>query len=144
MAKAAGRAVFITGDDEVDFKLAGMLSRVQTKLVRKATREIAKPVRDSAKAWAPYETGELAGSIKVRALKRSRKNKDSVGARVITSDTDSLFSGETYYGAFQEFGTEHMEANPFLLPAMLENERSAKSMFTKAMREIVKQEEAKK
>lgn len=140
---AQGVSLFITGDEAMDVKLAGMPARVQKKLARKAARTVAKPVRDSAKSFAPFDTGELEESIKVRALPRSRRNKDTVGVQVVTGDTQSLFSGETFYGGFQELGTKNMEPNPFMIPAMMENEGTVLSLYSRAMTEIVAQEEAK-
>lgn len=132
--------VSITGVAELDAKLATMTERHQNKLIRRAARVIAKDVRDSAQDHAPVQYGTLEDSIRVRAMRRSRKNKDVVGLRVITSDSDSLFAGETFYGGFQEYGTKHMTANPFLLPAMLENEGTAVNRFRTEMTAILNEE----
>ena len=100
---------FVTGDAALHAAMAKLPVGVQKGILRKATRKTTKPVQASARAWAPHDTGDLEASIRVRALKRSRKNKDIVGSRVVTSQYDSLYKGDQFYGAFQEFGTKYME-----------------------------------
>lgn len=127
----------VTGVKELDAVMKEFTPAVQKQILRSATRQAAKPVMELARAWAPHETGALERSIKVRALKRSRKNKDTVGARVVTSESDNLFQGDQFYGAFQEFGTKHMPANPYLAPAMAGSESTVRGAFQTALPPIV-------
>lgn len=125
----------ITGDKELDRKLAA-LGKKAKPLLRKAARRGAALVRDTAKAMAPVEEGTLEASIKVRAMKRSRKNKNIVGASVVSGGDN--FTGDQYYGSFQEFGTAFIPPDPFMRPAKLENEDPVKSVFNNAVRELIK------
>lgn len=131
----------IDGMEETLAKMASMPERLQKKLIRRAARPAAKEVAAAAKLAAPVLTGALEDSIKVRALRRSRRNKGIIGVSVRTSERDSMFSGDQFYGAFQEFGTERMDPNPFLIPAMLEKEGQVKQIFMAELRRIVEEED---
>ena len=88
-----------TGFKELDRKLRDFEPKVAKKAVRRASREALRPVHRAAQRNAPFETGLLEQSIKVRAIKRTRK---AIGSQVTTRE--GFFQGETFYGAFQEFG----------------------------------------
>ena len=91
----------ITGDKELDRKLAELPDKVERKVFRQAVREGAKQFLAPARALTPVLSGQLAASLKVRAGGRSRKFK-GVSATVITEE--GFFRGKTFYGAFREFG----------------------------------------
>lgn len=90
----ATRTVLITGDAAVNRKLARLRTTEAKKVLRKAARPAMKPVlnqiRSAARAFK--RTGQLAKSIKLRALPRSRKR---FGVRIIA---------KTKYAAPQEWG----------------------------------------
>lgn len=100
--------------------------KLAKKMQRKAMRAAAKPVVATAKRAAPVQFGDLEDSIKARAIKRSRRR---FGIRVGTSWRESMFTGETFYGAFIEFGTTHMDAQPFMRPAFDENHDTVFRIF---------------
>jgi len=95
----AKKAFIITGDKKLNRALFRLEKTEAKKIVRKAAREALRPVLSQAKANAPEDTGRLVASLKIRALKRSRKR---FGATVQTAAGN--FQGETYYGGFQEWG----------------------------------------
>ena len=112
MAKAF--KMVMTGDKAIDKALLKIAGKQETakhvnKFMRKATREAVKEiVMPKVKARVPVETGELESSLKVRALKRSRTR---LGSGVTLKGGDApgefknpLFSGDTFYGGFLEFG----------------------------------------
>lgn len=131
----------ITGDKELDRILATLEPRVQKRIERKAARRAAKPVLKYARGYAPYYSGDLEASIKIRGLQKS-KRKNVVGVSVMTNDK-SIFEGETYYGGFQEFGTAFMEPNPFLRPAAIAAEPESVAIFRVEIRSIVLSEAKK-
>ena len=90
----------------------------------------------------PVDKGALRRSLKIRALKRSRKNKHTVGVRVVTGE--DFFKGEQFYGAFLEFGTALISARPFLRPAHDRNKGTVKSIFQQQIRKIISETAAKK
>lgn len=97
MAKSLKFAV--TGDVALNKALAALGGKLAMKLERKALRQVSKPVLADAKANCPVDSGDLKRSLKLRAMKRSRVR---IGLQVATGR--KWFSGDTYYGAFQEFG----------------------------------------
>lgn len=93
--------IVLTGDKELNRKLALLKSSKAKLAIRKASRIALRPVVDEARANAPKKTGRLKRSIKLRSIKRSRSR---VGSRVTSSGTDNNFKGRTFYGGFLEFG----------------------------------------
>ena len=92
---------------EVDFiseqklhRLLDSYTKAQGKsAMRKGCRWGAKIIAASVKSGTPSKTGKLVRSLKVRAIKRSRK-----GVGVMTVFGDGWYAGDTFYGAFLEFG----------------------------------------
>lgn len=97
----ATNSVVVTGSEELNRKLAQLRGPQAKAAIRKASRAALRPVLAAAKANAPRRTGQLAGAIKLRALKRSRVR---VGSQVTASGSNNQFQGKTYYGGFQEYG----------------------------------------
>lgn len=142
----AGGGVIVTGDKELDRLLASLTPKLQKKLSRQATRKSAKDiVLPEAKARVPEDTGDLADSLVVRAVKRSR---GKIGHMVTTKD--GFYKGDQFYGAFIEFGTKerkHKSGKPvgqirphefsYLRPAIYDNEERIKDMYVKDVRELI-------
>lgn len=89
--------------------------------VNKLVRVTAFKVEASAKRSAPVDTGFLRNSIYVRT-------EDSSDARAQGGDlfpelpaaehNAAYIAVGAQYGIFQEFGTSHMPAHPYLVPAV--------------------------
>lgn len=72
MARSAG--ITITGDKKLTRKLEQFEAKVAKKIVRKAMREAMRPMHAAVKGNMPVgETGGMKRSVKLRALKRSRR-----------------------------------------------------------------------
>jgi len=106
--RTTGSGVFMTGDRAIDRQLIAFEAKVQKKVGRKATRAGARAVLAAVKANAPWLTGTLNDSLKVRALKVSRRRGKKFGHQVIVGEGDAqgLFSGDAFYAGFLEFGTK--------------------------------------
>lgn len=78
---------------------------------RAAKRAVAHVTRQAKKAKVRYP-GQLRDSLKLRAMK---SKKGRIGVMVQTKDGD--FQGDTFYGAFIEYGTSKMAAKPYMRPA---------------------------
>jgi HK97 gp10 family phage protein len=91
----------LTGDLELNKKLAALTDKQAKEAIRKAARPALQGTLATARSLAPKRTGALGQSIRIRAITRSRTR---VGARVTTNSSSSLFRGRTFYGAFQEYG----------------------------------------
>jgi HK97 gp10 family phage protein len=84
-----------------------LVSRIQevvlnlTPAVDRAVQSTAREIRDTAKTLSPVKTGKLRKSIE------SRK----------TGEAQAQVGTDVDYGIYQEYGTRHMSAQPFLTPA---------------------------
>lgn len=110
--------ISLLGDKKLIRKLKRMEPAVQKRIMRKALRAGARPVRDESRRRAPILTGRLKKSIKIRALKRSR-NKLGVlvqtGTRAeLGIDPDDRY----YYPAHVELGHGSVPAIPYLRGAL--------------------------
>lgn len=74
--------------------------KLQKKIIREEARRAAKAhLLPQAKSAVPVDSGTYRKSIKVRAIKRSRK---AVGVQV--SAGVKGFTGDAFYGGFLEYG----------------------------------------
>lgn len=90
---------------------------VRRQLLTKATREGAKLIRDKAEQLAPRDTGQLAEAELIR-IDSGQSNAAEVVAKIGPSK-------DSFYGIFQEFGTAHHVAQPFLRPALEQTQEDA-------------------
>ena len=99
-----------------DVELIGMdtvlaqLQAMHTKLAAQMTAEVKACVeqgKDLAMSLAPVKTGLLRSRMQVRQV--SGGGSDTVMFELYN---------DTPYAIFQEMGTKHMRAHPFLTPAM--------------------------
>jgi len=100
MARSTKTTLIITGIPELDRKLRGLDAKLGKKYIRKATREALVPVKEQTKKNAPVNTGALRNAVKIKALKRSRKQ---FGAVVQAGNQTGNIRDE-FYGGFQEWG----------------------------------------
>lgn len=93
--------------------------------VRAGLVQAIKPVKKTAKSLAPSDQGNLARAVGHRSI--SKRAKSRLG---IAQDQAALLVGtnrkvggrwQGKKGLWQEHGTEHMDANPFLAPALSQN-----------------------
>jgi HK97 gp10 family phage protein len=98
----------VKGLAQFEAQLRQLETKEAKKIIRKSLRAAAKPVQKQAQANAPKQKGNLAKSIKVRAGKVKRKGQLRV--IVTTSGGDNLFTGDEFYGAFQELGWKKVPA----------------------------------
>jgi HK97 gp10 family phage protein len=129
----------VTGDKAVDRAFREMGAKLANKMARGAMRRSAKKVAGYAKAnlvaSPSIVTGELMKSIRVRALKRSRKR---IGVKVETQQNETNFGG-----APLEFGAKHMPAEPFMRPAVYNHEDEIRGEVIQDIREQIAATKAK-
>ena len=98
---ADGFKISLKGDKELLKRIEDAPLKMQRALFRGPLKTAAKILLERIKAEVPKGAGDLARSLKVRAIKRSRVR---VGYIVRTGKEDAVFSGATFYGAFVELG----------------------------------------
>jgi HK97 gp10 family phage protein len=111
----------IEGLDELEEAFTNGSKRAVKKFLRKVEMKAAKVLVDSAKEFAPYETGHLEGDMHRQVIQGDGTLTVRVGP-----------SKDTFYGMFQEFGAP--EAN---VPALHWLEQSAKAVEPKVLEEYV-------
>ncbi len=90
--------VTIEGGDSIHKILIGLEAKASRAIVASSLRTGARVVQAAAKRLAPRDTGALERSIKVRSG-RARH-----GVSVVVGVGQKWFTGDQFYGAFQEFG----------------------------------------
>lgn len=90
----------VRGHRQVIARLGKLEKKIARKILSQSARMAMRPILAAAKSNAPRDSGALARSIRMRAMKRNRRGR--IGVRVMTSQ--EWFKGDQYYGAFQEFG----------------------------------------
>ena len=98
----------ITGLKELAKNSAKLKKSFAASTLRTALRNAAAPVRKDARDNAPREEGILRKEIKTKA----KVTKRGYGY------ADIGFTERGFYGGFQELGTSHHAAQPFLRPAL--------------------------
>ena len=93
----------IEGLDELEEAFTQGSKRLVKKFLQKVERKATKPLVESAKQYAPYETGNLEMEI-------HRQSVTSDGALTMRVGPSS----RAFYGIFDEFGTEHQAATHWL------------------------------
>lgn len=112
----------ITGWKAVQKQLQGLSTKAQKKVLRKALRGGGKVVLNQARRDVPVETGQLKKNIKLSVTVKKGDASASVG-----------FTDEGYYGRFVEQGTSSQPAQPFLRPALMDNQDEINRAFAEAL-----------
>lgn len=100
----------IVGDDRLLRKLDRIAKKDARAAIRKGTRAGAKIVTARTKALAPVSGSRQTGkkTKKGGTLRRAIRTRSAKRSRVFIGSVTRLgagfFKGETFYGAFQEFG----------------------------------------
>ena len=123
MAKTRA-AVRIIGLPELNRQFRALPAAVARKVIRQGLRAGAKIIRDEAMVRSPVDEGLLRSSLRVRAAKVRKKNAFAV---LVTTGV-GFFTGEAFYGAFVEFGTERMEGRHFIQGAFQAKELTARNV----------------
>lgn len=108
--------------NEVQDALQLLPKNLRKKALRQAMRPAMKPVAAAARDNAPKESGDMAKSIKPKSAGRSTK---FIGIDVQMGEGD--FKGDSFYGAFQEYGTSKMPPKGFMRKAYDEKGEAAKA-----------------
>ena len=124
-------AEVIRGLEGLKRKFRDLDRRAQGAALRRALLAASKPLGADARARAPRgRTGALAKGIIAR-----RKRGRSAGRGIMAFGVGP--SAEVFYGVFQELGTIHHVAQPFLRPAFDAQRDAAVQGFAGVMRREV-------
>lgn len=95
----------IEGAKEIAAALEKVSKKVARKVISAGCRAGAKLIQTDAKNRAPHKSGLLKKAIKVKVSKyvgtrKKKRGEVAINAQIGKGD----FKGETFYGAFQEYG----------------------------------------
>lgn len=109
------REIRIEGTKRLKQQLEALDARTSRAILAQIVVAAAEPVRAVAAQKAPIgQTGRLAGEMTTELLEsKTRRASAGVGPHQ-----------DAWYGRFQEYGTVHHAAQPFLRPAYDEQKRT--------------------
>lgn len=128
-------SIELEGFDRFRSSMRQLESKIQKKVVRQALRAGAKIIHREAKQEAPELTGRTKRAVRVRAARRSRK---FFGVNVQVGKQD--FTGETFYAAFVELGTQHIQAMHWMKQAFERKKNEAKEAVLRTLGEGIARE----
>lgn len=120
----------VTGDVQVDMKLARIADKVRARVIRQAIRPFAEDVLRRARLKAPVRSGRLRLKYRIRNYKRSRRGVTQIGLRIGTT---------VPYAAWQEFGTKHHSSQKHLRPALYDYDEQYLRKAQVAVRQIIQE-----
>jgi HK97 gp10 family phage protein len=105
------------------------LGATEKQVQRAAKRAVSHAIKESKVSGGRYP-GQLRDSLKLRAMK---SKKGRIGVVVQTRHGD--YRGNTFYGAFVEYGTSKMAAKPYMRPAFDTKKGEAEKIISNEIRD---------
>ena len=135
----------ITGEKELIRKFNLLADSLRGKTLERALVSGALIIQNSAKAKAPYLTGNLRRSIHIGGhedLGLEGDVIDRAGTRVpqpvISGNSVAVYVGtDVNYAAAVEFGSKTQRAQPYLRPAMDENQAAVGKEIADALKDLI-------
>lgn len=115
----------VEGIEDLMARINSLGESIATRTENKALREGAKVLQKGISKRAPWDTGDLAENIVISGVKQSEAGK------YIEVGPDK----KHFYGLFHEFGTVKMPAQPFMGPALEEEEKAVMNKIAGVLRE---------
>jgi len=134
--KVHGLKELLEALEDLGSEVAGSSGKGKTNLVKNALMYAADPVKDQAIKDAPFSGALDDDGIHLRDAIRKRRQPEpdpDIAANEVV-DVGLFKSGKgkrVFYGAFLEFGTSNMSAQPFLRHALEANRKEAINRFRK-------------
>jgi len=131
--------ISIFGDKKLEKQFKKLDLKLQKKTIKKALRDSAKIVKNTAKARVGVRSGKLKKSLKVRTEKGLKRGQ--FGIVVVTGTREELnidADDKYYYPAAVEFGTKNLPAKPYLRPAIDENRDLIFDLIASRIRSAIK------
>ncbi len=113
------------GYDQFEAALTRLDRTVQGKILIDALKDAAEPMRDRAAQLAPVLTGNLQAH-EIISVARGTSTSSYATVRVGPSM-------DAYYGIFDELGTAHQTAQPFLEPAFDDTSEQAERIIAESL-----------
>lgn len=113
------KTVTVEGLSETLDALGELTTATQANVMRRVLLQAGQPIADAATALAPRgPSGNLVASISVAPAQPSKMTRSSRGAYDKQNTVEVVVeAGPVPQSIFQEFGTVHNSARPFMRPA---------------------------
>jgi HK97 gp10 family phage protein len=129
----------VTGIDKLKLQLVDKIPKAVRAALEQAMMESADRIVAGARLRVPVETGEVRDSIRQHGVREGKRGGLYIA---ITAGDQSTLTDETgtryQVARLLEFGTQKMQAQPYLLPSFRANRRSARTKMRKAIKEAVR------
>lgn len=123
----------ISGLQGLEQKLSQLAPKAARSAIRKAARQAGKIWQEAIEERAPVDTGRLEESISVVTSTGAGETDGTTGSVTVSVGPDK--SG--WYAGFQEFGTVHEPAQPFIQPAIDETGDQVLDAFIENLNEVL-------
>jgi HK97 gp10 family phage protein len=140
-------AVVITGIKDIDRRLKTLLPRLQKKVLRQAMRAGLKVLAAEVKEQAPVDTGMMQSKVKVRAVKKAKRDEIELEVRIAADEhtkTTSKTGKTTFYPAVIQYGREGVPPDPFMTRAFNARGEDARQVTIQTIRSGTEREIAAK
>lgn len=134
-------------------QLQEMEEGLQGKLIRKALTPAVRPILQAMKSLVPTDEGNLKRSLGVSRLSDRAQNRLGIQSinrqqvaillgsvrkvRVTYSTGKTVRKTQGYKALWQEYGTERMQSNPFLEPALSQGESGMQTRFFQGLQKAI-------
>ncbi|SES12527.1 phage protein, HK97 gp10 family [Vreelandella subterranea] len=132
---------------EIQRDLRDLEDNLKERAIRAGLVSVVSPVKKTAKSEAPTESGDMAQAIGHRNINKRQRSRlgfkaGEVGILVGTNRRiNGIWQGRK--GMWQEHGTENMDANPFLWPAMQQHQSGAPGRFYEGLAKYLDRQRSK-
>ena len=135
---ASALKIKVTGQKAILKALEKLERKVARKIVRRVARDIQKTVvLPSIKKYIPTRTGKLKKYMRVRSIKKPKRN--GYGAIILNPDTAKLTaSGGNYYAGYVQYGTKNYDGYDYTNRGAADVEGLAVSMYEKRIMKEIK------
>lgn len=145
----SGFEVQLLGEDlrRVKTELSALEKNIKERAIRAGLVAVAGPIKRTAKSIAPKQSGDLARAVGHRNINQRQRSRlgFKAGEVGIIVGTNRKINGrwQGKKGLWQEQGTEHMSANPFLEPAMSQNQGGTQKRFYQGLAKYLDRQRSK-
>lgn len=123
----------ISGFPDLNKTLKKLNEKTQTRLIKAALKKGANIILDAAKQNTPSKTGANHMHLKIKTI-RKKKSSTNIGFTIQTGTREELdIKSKGYYPFSLEYGTQDMEAQPYLRPALEDNRDKAIQVVGKSL-----------
>lgn len=126
----------IEGMEFLRDQLEQFMPRESTAILRRTVTRVAATIRNDIRKNAPKDTGTLRKAVQ---SKRNRGTRDRIEASVVITKGSGA-KHDAWYWHLVEFGTQWVQARPFVVPAFQRARASYRQLFEREfLQQIAKQ-----